>query len=707
MPDQSWYDMKALSNGVAEVFIYDEIGAWGIPASVFARDLRTLGNISKINLRFNSPGGSVYDGTAMYTLLKEHPAEIECWIDGLCASMATILFLTAKPEKRHIAANGYFMIHNPARSASGDYRAMEKARDLLARVRDVMAREYSDATGLDTEQLLPLMDEETWYIGEEAVAAGFASDTTEAIEMQACASKSLVSAFKNTPEAIRTQSAAEVTHSILVNGSGDSSELTAAITKYISASNNSSTQSAVADNPHQTKEAQAMTTPTSTTPAATAATEVTPEMKAQIAADARAQFAADEQKRKDTIRAVFKGFEAHSTVMQSCLDDMDCTAEKAKDKLLTSLGNQTPTPVQSYSVVVQEGEGIKRLKADAENAIAVRALGEKHTEGNELSGYTMMEIARILMQAHGQSLSGLDRMGVVAAAFTHSSGDFATVLGNIANKSMLKGYEEAQEIFPRFTSVGNLSDFKLTTRTDLGSFPSLRRVAPGAEFKYVSIGERAETAALATYGELFSITRQAIINDDLSAFTRIPQKMGLAAVRTVGDLVFSILLNNPNMADGKALFHTDHGNLATKAGINTASIDAARVLMGKQKDGTAFLNIRPKFLLCDIADEGSAKVALESEYEVGASTKNNTTPNSVRNIAEVLSDARLSGHNGWYLKADPVVHDTIEVLYLDGQQAPVLEEQNGWSIDGVEFKVRLDAAAKAWDAKGMVKTPKT
>uniref|UniRef100_UPI00262DD20B hypothetical protein n=1 Tax=uncultured Microbulbifer sp. TaxID=348147 RepID=UPI00262DD20B len=85
-----------------------------------------------------------------------------------------------------------------------------------------------------------------------------------------------------------------------------------------------------------------MTTSTSTTPAATAAPEVTPEMKAQIAADARAQFAADEKQRKDTIKAVFKGFEAHSTVMQTCLDDMDCSAEKAKDQLLTALGSQTP-----------------------------------------------------------------------------------------------------------------------------------------------------------------------------------------------------------------------------------------------------------------------------------------------------------------------------------------------------------------------------
>ncbi|WP_445363327.1 ClpP-like prohead protease/major capsid protein fusion protein [Microbulbifer sp. ANSA003] len=682
MPNKSWYSMTAAANtSEADIYLYDYIGYWDMTAKDFARDLKALGDVSKINLHINCPGGDVFDGTAIYNLLKDHKAEVETWIEGIAASMGSVIALAG--DTVHIAENAYYMVHNPSAGVRGDEHALEKTKSLLAKVKATMKSLYSSRSGMSDEDISQVMDDETWYTGTEAVEAGFATDTTAAIEMAASFSADHLNQFKNTPQAI---------NALVMQGT----------TEF-------RFPSAVAGNPTQTqtKEAQAMPKTTSTTPAATAAPEVTPEMKAQIAADAKAQFAADEKKRKDDITAVFKGFEAHSVVMQECLNDMDCTADKAKDKLLEALGSQTPTPVQSYSVVVQEGEGIKRMKADAENAIAVRALGEKRTEGNELSGYSMMEIARILMQAHGQSLSGLDRMGVVAAAFTHSSGDFATVLGNIANKSMLKGYEEAQEIFPRFTSVGNLSDFKLTTRTDLGSFPSLRQVAPGAEFKYVEIGERAETAALATYGELFSINRQAIINDDLGAFTRIPQKMGLAAVRTVGDLVFSILLNNPKMADGKALFHADHGNLASAALINTASIDAARVKMGKQKDGSAVLNIRPKFLLCDIADEGSAKVALESEFEVGESSKNNTTPNSVRNIAEVLSDARLSGHNGWYLNADPVVHDTIEVLYLDGQQAPVLEEQNGWSVDGVEFKVRLDAAAKAWDAKGMVKTPKT
>ncbi|WP_445357377.1 ClpP-like prohead protease/major capsid protein fusion protein [Microbulbifer sp. ANSA002] len=655
MPKKSWYSITAAANATeADIYLYDTIGYWGVTAKDFARDLKALGDVSKINLHINCPGGDVFDGTAIYNLLKDHKAEVETWIEGIAASMGSVIALAG--DTVHIAENAYYMVHNPSAGVRGDERALEKTKSLLAKVKTTMKSLYSSRTGMSDEEISQVMDDETWYTGAEAVEAGFATDTTAAMEMAASFNADHLNQFKNTPQAISA---------LVMQGPTEF--------KF---------PSAVADNPPKTKEAQAMTTTTSTMPAATAAPEVTPEMKAQIAADARAQFAVDEQKRKDTIKAVFKGFEAHSVVMQECLNDMDCTAEKAKDKLLTALGNQTPTPVQSYSVVVQEGEGIKRIKADAENAIAMRAFDEKRTEGNSLAGYTMLEIARMFMHAHGQNLAGLDKMGVVAAAFTHSSGDFATVLGNIANKSMLKGYSEAQEVFPQFTATGNLSDFKIATRTDLGTFPSLRQVAPGAEFKYVSIGERAETAALATYGELFSITRQAIINDDLGAFTRIPQKMGLAAIRTVGDLVFSILINNPQMADGKALFHTDHGNLATKAGINTASIDAARVLMGKQKDGTAFLNIRPKFLLCDIADEGAAKVALESEFEVGAAEKSNTVPNSVRNIASVISDGRLSGHNGWYLNADPVAHDTIEVLYLD-------------------------AAAKAWDAKGMVKTPKT
>jgi ATP-dependent protease ClpP protease subunit/phage major head subunit gpT-like protein len=678
---KNWYEMSITSlegaaETTAEIYVYDYIGYYGVEAKQFAKDLKALGNVTHIKLRINSPGGSVFEGTAIYNLLKEHPATIETWIDGIAASMGSVIALAG--DTVHIAENAYFMIHNPSAGAFGDERAMDKAKNLLSKVKKTMINLYSTRSGLSEDEVATMMDDETWFIGQEAVDAGFATDTTAAIEMAASYGPDLLKNFKNTPETILS----------VVTASTDNIVFPSAV---------AGTQ------PKQ--EARPMDL-LKNKPVATAVEPaiVTPEMRAAIVAEAQQA----EATRRTDIKAVFKGFDTHAAVMTACLEDTSCDMQGAKDKLLAALGSSNKQPGHSYSVAVQDGDGISRMKAHAENAIAMRALGAKREENNELAGYTMFEIARRMLEARAVNTGGMDKMALVAAAFTHSSGDFTTVLGNIAHKAMLKGYEEADEVFQRFTSVGSFSDFKVHTRADLGSFPSLRQVAAGAEFKYVTIGERAETSVLATYGELFSINRQAIINDDLGLFTRLPMKMGRAAIRTVGDLVFDIFLSNPAMADAVALFHANHNNLLSASGINTAGIDAARVALATQKEGDSVLNLRPKFLLCGVSDEGAARVALESEFEVGASAKNNTVPNSVRGIAEVISDARLTAaHNAWYLAADPNMHDTIEVQYLDGQQAPVLEQQNGWNVDGTEFKVRMDAAAKAWDYRGMAKTPKS
>ncbi|MBM7424971.1 ClpP-like prohead protease/major capsid protein fusion protein [Spongiibacter marinus] len=678
-----WYSMamsspQATANKTAEIHIYGYVGGWDVSARQFAKDLKELGELDEIALHINSPGGSVFEGTAIYNLLKNHKAKIETHIDGIAASMGSVIALAG--DTVHIAENAYFMIHNPSGVVAGEEKDMKKAADLLAKIKTTMVNLYSSRSGMSEEEVIQAMDEETWYAGTEAVEAGFADFATEAQDLAACFDPDAFNGFNKTPDAVME----------LVTASADPVLFPSAV---------AGTQ--------QTQEVKPMKQAPNT-PAATAAkAELTAEQTAQISNDAVANYKAAQAKRKADINAVFEGFTGHEALQAQCLNDENCDSAQAKDKLLAAIGDQNKQPGQSYSVVVGEHAGIKTMMAHAENAIAARALGEARVENNQLAGHTMYELARAFLHARSVPTGHMDKMALVAAAFTHSSGDFTTVLGNIAYKAMLKGYEEASETFQLFTSVGSFSDFKVHTRTDLGSFPSLRPVAAGAEYKYVTLGERAETAVLATYGELFGINRQAIINDDLSLFTRLPMKMGRAAIRTVGDLVFDVFINNPAMADGKSLFHADHGNLATASAINTASVDAARVKMANQKDGDAILNLRPKFLLCGTADEGAARVAMQSEFEVGASAKNNTVPNSVRGIAEVISDARLANHNGWYLLADQNMHDTIEVQYLDGQQAPVLEQQQGWNVDGTEFKVRMDAAAKAWDYRGMVKTPKS
>lgn len=162
------------------------------------------------------------------------------------------------------------------------------------------------------------------------------------------------------------------------------------------------------------------------------------------------------------------------------------------------------------------------------------------------------------------------------------------------------------------------------------------------------------------------------------------------------------------MSDGVALFHANHGNLNTAAAINTASVDAMRVAMGTQKDSAgAYLNIGLKTLMAPKALEGTARVTQMSEFEVGASTRNNTTPNSVRGTFEIVSDARLdaSSATAWYGAANASIHDVVEVAYLEGQDRPYLDQQEGWQVDGASFKVRIDAGVKALDFRTLAKNP--
>jgi hypothetical protein len=132
-----------------------------------------------------------------------------------------------------------------------------------------------------------------------------------------------------------------------------------------------------------------------------------------------------------------------------------------------------------------------------------------------------------------------------------------------------------------------------------------------------------------------------------------------------------------------------------------------RVLLAKQTDpdnNATALNIRPSFIICPVELEGLAKTVIQSETEIAASQSNSKRPNSVRGIVDVISDARLSG-TAWFMAGSPSVYDTVEVSYLDGNEAPYLEQQQGWNVDGVEFKIRLDAGVKALDFRALAKNP--
>ncbi|EMM6789380.1 Clp protease ClpP [Pseudomonas aeruginosa] len=666
-PAESWYSIKALSRGVAEILLYDEIGVWGITAQQFARELKALGDLSLISLRIHSPGGDVFEGTAIYNLLKNHPARVEAHVDGLAASMASVIAMAA--DTIYMPENAMMMVHRPWGIQGGEADDMRRYADLLEKIEGTMVAAYMAKTGKSEEDIKALLKAETWMDGREAVEAGFADQLTEPLAAAAQLTSKRMKEFAHMPEALK-----------------------------------------------------ALMQPRASTPAAAAPTPSPAAPTSQPApaapdeAAVRAQINAAENTRREGIRAVFQPFAAsHGEMLNEVLLDSSVTIEQAQAKLLASLASGAtpsagPSGSQGANSHVYAGNG--NLVGDSVRAsVLARAGLEEQQSDNRYNFMSLRELARASLVDRGIGVASYSPMQMVGLAFTHTTSDFGTILIDVANRSMLAGWDEAEETFQLWTKKGMLSDFKTVHRVGLGEFPSLRQVREGAEYKYVTVGSRSQPIALATYGEIFSITRQAIINDDMNLLTDIPRKMGMAAKATIGDLVYAILTSNPVLSDGKALFHADHKNLQTGASsaLSIESLSKAKTKMATQKTEVEggkprTLNIRPAFVLTPVALEDKAKQIIRSASVPGAES-NSGIENPIRNFAEVIGEPRLddSSATAYYLAARQG-SDTIEVAYLDGNELPYMEQQQGFTVDGVATKVRIDAGVAPLDFRGLQKS---
>lgn len=651
-----------------EVMIYGVVGdEWdGLDAKSVIAGIKALGDVDTITIRINSGGGYVYEGLGILNYLASHPARKVVKVDGIAASMASVIAMVG--DEIEMPANALMMIHNPWNLVIGDAAAIRKEADQLDKVKASIVGIYAARTGKSEAELSALMDAETWMSGQEALDAGFATTLAPAVQAAALLQPDLsLMNFTKTPDALRR--------------SKPSATVVAALTR--------------AALPAEQQESSM------TVKVEDSATASADEQKI------RAEAQAAERVRAGEIRKAVRAARLPDSLADE-LVDAGTPLDEARAKIIDKLAEADQAGPQTRNQFRIVADAVDRFRAGAQAALAGKAGLAKDDAGNELRGLSLRELARESLEVHNIATRSMRPLDMVKAAMTHSSGDFVFILGNVAEKSMLKGYEEAEETFQAWTSTGTLSDFKPTSRIDLNSFPSLAKVEEGAEYKYATIGDRGETVQLATYGALFTITRQAIINDDMSVFTRIPQRMGRAAIRTVGNLVYAVVTGNQVMSDGKALFHAAHKNLAgTAAAPSVASLDAARVAMATQKDrsnNAVALNIRPKYLLVPVALEGVSTVLLASEFDP---SKTQRVPNAVAGMAKVVADARLDADSAtaWYLAADGSATDTVEVSYLDGQEQPWLEQQDGWKVDGVEFKVRLDAAVKALAWEGLFKNP--
>ena len=196
------YRIENKDNKEATVYLYDVIDSWyGISAEQFIKDFNALEQ-KTVHLRINSPGGSVFDGTSIYNTIKQSQKTVIVHIDGLAASIASIIALAG--DEVRIAENAYLMIHEPWSLVIGNADDMRKEADLLDKVSGTIASTYVKKTGKNEEEISAMMAVETWMTGNEALEHGFVDYVDGDVEdMEPPSDLFDLSVFNNLPETLK------------------------------------------------------------------------------------------------------------------------------------------------------------------------------------------------------------------------------------------------------------------------------------------------------------------------------------------------------------------------------------------------------------------------------------------------------------------------------------------------------------------------
>lgn len=669
----------------AEIFIYGDIGEswWAetVSAAQFVKDLAAL-DAERITIRINSMGGSVPDGIAIHNAIKRHKAATTTVVDGMALSIASLIALAG--DTVEMAENATMMIHAPWTVVGGNAVDLRATADLLDTWASAMATSYAAKSGQSNEAVMALLTDgkDHWYTAAEALGAGFCDAVTTALPIAASAQRFDLSRYRNVPAALAAG---------VVAPSTPVAAPAAPVTPVAAAT--STSENCMSQNQ---------------TPAA-------PAPGAALDAEAiRAQALADDQARRAGIRSKFGAFMAKAGVPElatACENDAACTVQAAADKLLAHIGKDI-TPVAGTIVTVMD-EADKRRGA-VMDALMVRAnvasAEQRQTvqAHNPFRGHTLLDLARASLQACGIRTDGMDKMQIVGSAFTQGTSDFPVLLENTMHKTLQQAYALAADTWTRFCARGSVSDFRAHNRYRVGSLGNLDAKGELGEFKSKAIpdGEKASITA-ATKGNIINLSREAIINDDLNAFVGLAAMLGRAAKRTVESDVYATLALNgglgPTMGDGYSLFHANHGNITTAAALSAAAIDLDRVAMASQMNVGAndYLDLRPQTLLVPVALGGTAKSINMAEYDPDTANKLQK-PNTVRGLfGDVVDTPRLSGTRR-YLFAATSEAPVLEVAFLDGNDAPYLESETGFTVDGTRWKVRLDFGIAAVDYRGAV-----
>jgi len=454
-----------------------------------------------------------------------------------------------------------------------------------------------------------------------------------------------------------------------------------------------------------------------------------------------------DKKRRSEIKAICRTAKL-SASFADALCDSGVSIDKAREKVIRKMIEKSkPVGYSGNDSVKVVGEGRDRLLRAMGDGLISRALKASGTRNatieNPAEGYRdfenvgMLRMAEELLRAEGlntlsmrskdiamvalghrPTIERLKNSNIIRSAY-HTTGSFANLLLDAANKTLLRGYDEAPYTWSIWArQAPSVPDFKNINRIRFSESPDLLMVAENDDYPEGVMTDSKETYKVEKFGRLFTVTWETVVNDDLDAISRVPQMHGNAARRTQNKLVYQVLTSNPLMGDGQALFSASHASGSNLSGatadpsVTTLNTSFAAMMRQRGLTSGVIINVQPRFLIVPVSLSATALQLVGSiaDPSAGGSAAGNSNtlniygPNGSRPI-QVVAEPQLDAASttAWYLAADSGQIDTVELSFLQGEEQPVLENEWDFDKDVYKFKVRQTFGAKAIDWRGVYK----
>ena len=351
-----------------------------------------------------------------------------------------------------------------------------------------------------------------------------------------------------------------------------------------------------------------------------------------------------------------------------------------------------PTHSAPSAEVIEAAFALQGGLPNVEKAFKPEVLEAAHKARRDISlGEVLLQAAISNGYDGPRRLTASTLRPVLQAAWaTHS---IAGILSNTANKSLLAGFNSVESSWRSIASVRSVNDFKTLTSYRLNGGFKFDKVANGGELKNAAAGEESRTISADTYGIMTSVTRTDLINDDLSALTAVPQRIGRGGALKLNDVFWT------EFQDDASFFTTGRGNKKTSAGaLSLANLKPIATAFRKLKDPDGNpVAVEPRILLVPVDQELAAAEIMGSTLIQSGATSGQPDRNVLAGRYQVVATTYLTNTDDYYLLASPADLASMEVAFLNGVQSPVVETAEAdFNVLGIQMRGYFDfGVAKA------------